>query len=392
MSQPRRARQRDHLRDPETGRWDMPEVRHRAKGWLAVLVALAVVVGGGWFVGTKAWDAFMDFRTKEDYLGADGMGDTEVTIASGSTMAQIANVLEEADVIKSGDTFRQYARSRPEEAAKIQAGTYTMRTQISAQAAFDRLIDPSNLVRNMMRVPEGLRLSESLAQIAERAKIPQEELQAVIDNPGELGLPDWAGGNPEGFLYPETYEIGTDPTALSVLQIPIAHFLKVTGEMDFVARAEASPAGNPYQALIMASLVEREASRDEDRLKVARVFYNRMEKGMMMESDATVAYANGITGRVTTTAEERRIDSPYNLYLPANAGKLMPSPITSPARSALEAAINPAEGDWLFFVVVDLDTGETEFNATYEDHLVSVRKWQAWCEASPENRTKCFGG
>lgn len=391
MTEPRRARQRDRLRDPETGQWDMAEVRHRIKGWLAVIVALAVIIGGGWFVGTRAWDAFMDFRTQEDYIGALGQDDVEITIPSGSTMAQMANVLVEADVIKSSDTFTKYARSRPDEAAKIQAGTFRMRTEISAQAAFDRLLDPANLKRNMMRVPEGMRLSETLAQISERAKIPQEELQAVIDNPAELGLPDWAQGRPEGFFYPETYEIGTDPTALSVLQIPVAHFKKVTEDMDFVQRALESPAGDPYQALIMASLVEREATTDEDRHKVARVFYNRMAKGMKMESDATVAYAAGTTGRVATRPEERLIDSPYNLYLDKNAGKLMPTPITSPSRSAMDAAVDPTEGNWLFFVVVDLDTGVTEFNDTYDEHLRSVAKWNAWCDQSNENKKKCYG-
>ncbi len=391
MTEPRRSRRRDRLRDPETGQWDMAEVRHRLKGWIAVLVSLAVVVGGGWFVGTRAWDAFMDFRTKEDYISVAGTDDVEVAIASGSTMMQIAQVLQDANVIKSADTFRQYARSRPDEAAKIQAGTYRMRTEISSQSAFDRLVDPANLVRNMMRVPEGLRLSETLAQIAERAKIPLEELQAIVDNPGDLGLPEWAAGRPEGFFYPETYEIGSNPTPLSVLQIPVAHFKKVAAEMNFEERAKASPAQDPYQALVMASLVEREATSDEDRHKVARVFYNRMAKGMAMESDATVAYANGTTGRVATTVKEREIDSPYNLYLQKNAGKLMPTPITSPSRSAMDAAVEPTEGNWLFFVVVDLDTGETVFSDTFEQHQAAVRQWQAWCDRSPENKKKCFG-
>lgn len=391
MTEPRRARQRDRLRDPETGQWDMAEVRHRLKGWVAVVVALAVVVGGGWFVGTRAWNAFMDFRTQEDYIGVGGQADVDITIPAGSTMAQIGQVLQEANVIKSSDTFRKYARSRPDEAAKIQAGSYKMRTEISAQGAFDRLLDPANLVRNMLRIPEGIRLSETLAQISERAKIPQEELQAVIDNPAELGLPEWAGGKAEGFLYPETYEIGTDPTALSLLQIPVRQFNKVAADINFVERATASPAGDPYRALIMAALVEREATSDEDRHKVARVFYNRMAKNMPMQSDATVAYANNITGRVTTTEAERNLDSPYNLYLDKNAGKLTPTPITSPERSALEAAIEPTEGNWLFFVVVNLDTGETEFNDDINGHTNSVNKFRAWCNQTPETKKKCFG-
>lgn len=391
MTEPRRARKRDTLRDPETGQWDAAEIRHRLKGWAAVTVALAVLAGGGWFVGNRAWQAFMDFRTKEDYISVAGTEDVQVTIPARSTMAQIAQVLVDGNVIKSSDTFRQYARSRPDEAAKIQAGTYKMRTEISAQSAFDRLLDPTNLVRNMLRIDEGLRLEETLAQISERAKIPQEELQDVVASPGELGLPEWANGRVEGFVYPETYEVGGSPTAQTVLQIPIAHFKKVAADLNFEERAAQSPAGDPYQALIMASIVEREASSDEDRLKVARVFYNRMAQKMPMQSDATVAYANNTTGRVATTVAERQIDSPYNLYLDKNAGQLTPTPITSPARSALEAAVAPADGNWLFFVVVDLDTGETVFSDTFEQHQVAVNRWQAWCEQSEQNKQKCFG-
>ena len=391
MTEPRRVRRRDRLRDPETGQWDMAEVRHRMKGWAAVLVALAVIVGGGWFVGNRAWDAFMDFRTQEDYISVAGLEDVQVTIPAGSTMGQMATMLQEANVVKSADTFTKYARSRPDEAARIQAGTYNLRTEISAQSAFDRLLDPANIVRNMMRIPEGLRLSEALAQISERTKIPQEELQAVIDDPAELGLPEWAGGKAEGFLYPETYEIGADPTALSVLQIPVNHFKKVAAEIDFENRAASTPLGDPYQTLVMASIVEREARSAEDRAMVARVFYNRLEKGMPLQSDATTAYANNTTGRAATTDAERALDSPYNTYHPSTAGKLTPGPISSPERSALEAALAPAEGDWLFFVTVDLDTGETKFTNTLDEHNAAVAELRAWCAASPENQKKCTG-
>ena len=391
MTEPRRARRRDTLRDPETGEWDAVEVRHRLKGWAAVLVALAVLAGAGWFVGTRAWDAVMGLRTSDDYLGATGVADVDVEVAKGASMAQIAQSLEEHDVVKSADTFKKYARSRPEEAAKVQAGTYRMRTQISAQAAFERLLDPVNLQRNMLRIPEGLRIEEALALISERTQIPQADLQAVVDKPSELGLPEWADGRAEGFLYPETYEVGAGPTALAVLQIPVAHFRKVAADMTFEERAAQSPAGDPYRALIMASIVEREARSPEDRAKVARVFYNRLAQGMVLQSDATTAYANGTTGRAGTTDQERALDNPYNTYHPSTAGKLPPGPISSPERSALEAALAPAEGNWLYFVTVDLDTGATEFNDTLEAHNASVAKLRAWCAASPENQKKCTG-
>ncbi len=386
MTEPRRARKRDRLRDPETGQWDMAEVRHRLKGWAAVLVALAVLVGGGWFVGTRAWDAFMEFRTQEDYVGADGVADVSVEVPSGSSMAQIGNLLTEADVIKAADTFTKYARTRPDEAAKVQAGTYRMRTKISAQAAFDRLVDAKNIQRNMIQLREGQRLTEQLAAMAAHTELPLADFEAIAGNPEELkalGMPEWSGGNPEGFLFPDTYEIPMKPTAADVFKVAIGQFNKVSADLAFEEKASASPAGDAYKALTMASLLEREAVSQEDRLKVARVFYNRLEKGMPLQSDATVAYANNITGRVFTTKQERELDNPYNTY---KYPGWIPGPITSPSRAAMDAAVNPAEGSWLYFVVVNLDTGETEFNDTLEGHNASNAKFQRWCREEAPGR------
>lgn len=369
------------FRNRETGAWDRKEIFHYARGWVAVLVALVVVGGGLWWGGSKVWETWMSFRTQDDYVGS-GVEEVNVTIPRGSSMTSIGDLLVEADVIKSTDTFVTVAQRRPDDAAKVQAGTYTMMTQIPAADAFNRLIDPANLVRNMLQVPEGMRLSAELTYMAEKTGVPLEDFTAAAEDPGELGLPDWGKGNPEGFLFPDTYELPTEPTAVDILAMTTKQFSTVAADLDFEAKAKASPAGDPYSALIMASIVEREAMTDENRRKVARVFYNRLAEGMALQSDATVAYANDVTGRVTTTAEERELDSPYNTYLPANAGKLPPGPITSPARSALEAAVDPADGDWLFFVTVNLDTGETEFNTTYAEHQKSVEKWQAWCQTS----------
>lgn len=378
----RRFTEPDRMRDPETGEWNHREIWHHTKGWAAVVVALVVVVGGLWFGGAKLWNAWIDYRTQEDYIGAEGVADVEVMIPRGSNMSQVGQILEEADVVKSADTFQRYAATRPDDVARLQAGRYTMRTQISARAAFERLLDPKNVVRTMMQIREGLRLSESIELMSAASKLPVSEFEEALKTPSNLGLPDWAEGGAEGFLFPDTYELPDNPTATGVIKLTTNQFAHVTESMDFANRAQQSPAGGPYQALIMASLVEREAAHDEDRAKVARVFYNRLAAGMPLQSDATVVYANNITGRVTTTADERRIDSPYNTYLDKNAGKLPPGPISSPARSALEATLSPAEGNWLYFVTVNLDTGETVFNADYEGHLKAVQRFQDYCKTS----------
>ncbi len=373
------------LRDPETGQWDTRELRHRAKGWLAVLLAVAVLGGGLWFVGDRAWNAWMTFRTAEDFIG-EGVEEIEVTIPKGTSMGGIGEILQEAGVVKSGKTFQQYALTRPDESARIQAGRYRMLTQIPASLAFDMLLDTKRIIRNMMQLREGQRLTEQVEAMSAASSLPLEQFQAVLDNPADLGLPTWSQDRPEGFFFPDTYELPENPTALGVMKIPAAQFVKVTGEMEFEARAQTSPATDPYTALIVASIIEREVFIDADRPKVARVIYNRLAEGMALQLDSTVAYAVNKTGTVWTTAAERNTDSPYNTY---KYPGLPPGPITAPARAALEAAIEPAEGDWLYFVPVNLETGETEFNATKADHDRSVAKLQEWCTASDENRAKC---
>jgi UPF0755 protein len=377
---PRRARE-PRLRDPETGEWDVAEVKHRTKGWVAVVLALVIVFGGIWFVGGKAWDAWMSFRTKDDYIGA-GVDPIQVEIPRGATMTAVGKLLEEKDVVKSADSFRRYAQSRPDESSRVQAGRYNMKTQMSVIAAFDALLDSNNLVRNTMQLREGQRTSEQLAAMAAATKLPVEEFQAIAKAPGNLGLPTWANGNVDGFLFPDTYELGSTPTAEGTMKMTVGNFNNVLERNDWVTQATNSPAKDPHSALVMASLVEREATTTEDRQKVARVFYNRLAKGQALQSDATVAYANNITGRVTTTPEERKLDSPYNTYLDKNAGKLPPTPISSPSEDAMQAAVAPADGNWLFFVVVNLDTGETVFSDTYDQHLKAVAQFQEFCKTS----------
>lgn len=377
------------IRDPETGRIDQRELRHRAKGWIAVAVSLAVVFGGVWFVGSKGWNAWDDFRQREDYASITGDADVEVAIPKGANMGQVGQVLEAAEVVKSADTFRKVATGRPDDVKKIVYGRFLVRTHISSDAAMDMLLDPTRQIRNLMRLPEGQRLSLQLEAMAKASKLPVEDFTTALEKPEDLGLPAWSKNRPEGFFFPDTYELGDTPTALGVMKIAVAQFNKVTSDMDFENAAKESPAKDAYSALVVASILDREVFRDEDRPKVARVIYNRLEKKQKLELDSTVAYANDLSNTIWTSNANRAVDSPYNTYLDKNAGKLPPGPISAPSAKALAAALNPEEGPWLFFVPVNLETGETEFNETLDQHNASLAKLQAWCTESDANRAKC---
>ena len=373
------------LKNPETGRWDGREIWYRVRGAFAVLLSLGVLLAGGLFVFNTARDAWVEFRTAEDYVG-EGLADVTVSIPKGTTLAKIADILVQADVIKTAKAFDREAASNAD-AKRIQAGKYRLRTQIPAKLALAMLLDPSNIIRTRMTLNEGQRLSQHITAMSKASGISTKKFEAALKDTKKLGLPNWAKtkNGAEGFLFPDTYELPDKPTANAVIRLATDQFNKVADDLDFEDKAKKLKI-SAYEALIVASIIEREVFRDADRAKVARVIYNRLAAGQRLQMDSTVAYAVNKTGSVWTTEAERATDSPYNTYLYEG---LPPGPISSPARKAMEAAVNPANGKWLYFQPINLDTGETEFNETYEGHLASVAKLQQWCQASDENRKKC---
>lgn len=139
----------------------------------------------------------------------------------------------------------------------------------------------------------------------------------------------------------------------------------------------------PRELLTVASLIQAEVGRPEYMPQVAQVIYNRLDKKMPLQFDSTVHYAANKYDSVLITDDQKKIDSPYNTHLQKNAGKLPPGPINSPGKAALEAAGKPAGGGTLYFVTVDLDSGETLFADTLEGHNQNVAKLQAWCKGHP---------
>jgi UPF0755 protein len=198
-----------------------------------------------------------------------------------------------------------------------------------------------------------------------------------LKKPKALQLPKYAKQRPEGFLFPETYELTAESTATSTLKQMVDQYKAVTREIEFEADAKKLKR-TPYEVLIVASIVEREVRREEDRAKVARVIYNRLDKDRKLELDSTVTYAERLK-TTTTTREDRKSKSKYNTY---RYKGLPPGPISAPGKAALEAAANPEKGKWLYFVTVNLDTGETRFADTEEAHEKNVAAFQAWCQAN----------
>lgn len=374
------------IRDPETGKVDYKEIWYKVRAAFAVVLSLAILGGAGWFIYSKSHDAWMEFRTAEDYIG-NGVDPVQVTVPKGATLRQISDLLFAANVVKTAKAFDREAEANAD-SKMIQVGKYNLRTQLPAKTALAMLLDPKNIVRNRVTLKDGVRLSQQVTALSKATGIAEKDFNAKLKAWKKLGLPTWAKNGAEGFIFPDTYELPDKPTAANVLMLATDQFNTVATDLNIEDGASAL-GYSPYQVLVMASIIEKEAGvNDGDRAKIARVFYNRLQQGVLLQSDATVAYANNITGRVTTTDAERALKSPYNTYYVKG---LPVGPITSPSKKSIDAALHPADGDWLYFAVINLDTGETEFNPDKAGHDASVAKWQAWCNQSDANKKKCFG-
>ncbi len=372
------------IRDPETGKLDAKEIWYKVRAAFAVLLSLGVLVGGGWVVYDRAQTAWMQYRTAEDYIGP-GVDPVEVTIPKGATLAEISSILVDAGVVKTAKAFSREAAANAESKG-IQAGRYNLKTQLPAKVALSMLLDPANIVRNRMTLREGLRLTDSVTAMAKATGVAKKDFDKALKDWKSLGLPKWAKRGAEGFIFPDTYELPDKPTAASVLKLTTKRFNDVAAELDFEDEAEKLDY-TPYEVLIVASIIEKEVSRAEDRPKVARVIYNRLKVGMTLGMDSTVAYAVGKSGVLGLTDKDLAIDSPYNTR---KFKGLPPGPISNPGKAAMEAALHPAEGDFTYFVTVNPKTGETVF--TNEAGFPQAKQqFKDWCNASDENYKYCYG-
>lgn len=339
------------------------------KSIIAVVLSLAIIGGGGYFAYQK-----LTALRGADYSG-QGINDVTVTIESGQSISQMGDTLVSEEVVASRNAFIRAAK-KDDRSTNIQAGTYRMKTHMSAALAVALLVDTSNVVHNQYTVPEGLRNSQVLESISDTTGIALSELSSAAES-SALPLPYWAQSSSEGCLFPDTYTFSDESTAEELLTTMVEHFNEVVTDVDLETRAAAA-GRTPYEVLVVASIIERETSDKQYAPLVAEVIYNRLAQGMKLQSDATVAFANNVTGRVTTTDEERALESPYNTYV---VDGLPPGPIANPGKDAIEAALSPSTGDNLFFVTVDLDTGETKFAADEQGHEANVKQFQSWCQA-----------
>jgi UPF0755 protein len=370
----------DHDRPVEGGR--RRRKRSRLPGCLAVLVSLAILLGGGYYVATRGYEAIADrFADPEDFAGP-GQGTVIFEVQQGDSVAEMGRGLKSDGVVASVEAFTDAAAADPD-STSIQVGSYKMKKQMAADDALDILLDPDNIMKNTITIPEGLRVEDITALLAEHTDYGQAQFEKVLDNPDSLGLPDYAEGNPEGYLFPSTYDFGPKESPKSMLAMMVDRWEQAAAEADLEAAADEL-GYTPAELMTVASLVESEAARDEDRAKVARVIYNRLEgdeTNGLLQIDATVNYAADQELGAVPTTEDLEIDSPYNTY--QNPG-LPPTPIEAPGDAAIAAAAHPAEGGWYYYVTVNLRTGETKFAESYDEFLDYKAELREYCETESQ--------
>lgn len=352
------------------------EERRRGRGALGCLAALLVLAGlvaAAFFFLQGPINAVLDrFQPPEDYSGS-GTGEVVFMINEGDGGESIAANLEEQDIVASAEAFIDEMRSR-DEAPTFYPGAYGLANQMSAEAALDALLDPASKMENTFVIQEGLWARDALAAASAATGIPLEELQAAAADPQALGLPAEAT-SVEGFLFPATYTFGPDVTADEVIQTLVDRTFQ---SLD----AAGVPAEDRWETIIIASLIERESGSEVDSYKVSRVIQNRLDPAQfdsgLLQFDSTVHYGTGDDTVVTTTDAERAdASNPYNTYVHPG---LPPGPIGNPGDVAIDAARNPAEGPWLYFVTVNLETGETVFSATFAEHEQAVQRFYQYLE------------
>ncbi len=351
-------------------------------GCLAALVALALIAGGAYYGVTKGAEFIRDqFSSAADYPGP-GRGKEVYQVESGDSGAQIGRSLKAEGVVQSVDAFIEAAGG----ASGIQVGYYQLKKEMRAADAYDILSNPANIIKNTVTIPEGFQVKQIVARLAKATGFPAKAFNKALRNAEALGLPDYANGNPEGYLVPSTYDFGPTDKPADMLKKMVERWRQAADDAGLEEGAEEL-GHTPAEVMIVASLIEAEG-RGDYRAKISRVIYNRLDiepnpSAGFLQIDASVNYALGRSGSTVITDEDKASveDSPYNLY--SHKG-LPPTPIEAPGDDAIQAALNPEEGPWFFYVTVNLATGETKFTDSYDEFLQFKAEYTEYCETQSD--------
>lgn len=365
----------------ELGSTPPPKERRKRRigGWIALAIVVVIIggitLGGFWAVNTFGAQIQGIFApdVREDFEPGIAQGEATITIVSGDAGPQVSQKLYDAGVTKAPTSFYDYLieTSTP---FTFQPGVFRFQQQMTSEAVLVAFRDPANHLTNTAQLPEGLTVEQTISRMSEQTEIPLEDLQAAVADPAAYGV---AASSLEGWLFPATYTFDPGTTASAAIQTMVTRTIQ---SLD----AAGVPVDDRQRVLTVASIVQREARQSEDFYKVSRVIQNRLDQGMQLQMDSTAQYGYGElhAGSASTSGEAQFDDNPWNTYVISG---LPAGPISNPGDQAIDAAMHPADGTWLFFVTVNLDTGETVFTSTADEHQAAVNQWIQWCRDNPDS-------
>jgi UPF0755 protein len=331
---------------------------------IALMLSIAIVLTGSTLAALnldyiKA--QYLKFVTL-DYEGP-GIGEVVIRIEEGDDGEKITRKLLKAGVIKDFDSFYRLVLS---EEPIFYPGSFSLKLEMSNSEALKVLRNQANALTYKITIPEGFRAFMIFEEISNITGISQKELIRTAEDLSAFGIPAEAQ-TIEGYLFPATYSFDPSASAFDILQTMV-------NRMFVELEEQGVTSDKAHRVLTLASIIQREARLESDFYKVSRVFANRIEKSMKLETDPTISYSYDGKDMSDSTVEEAR-DFGYNTYVIEG---LPLGPISSPGALAIDAALNPEPGKWLFFCTINLETGETVFTDTFAEHEEQVRLLRQW--------------
>ena len=334
---------------------------------MITLIVIAAL-GAGALLGGRSLTS--KFGTTPDFTGA-GSGEALVVVKPGDTATDIAATMVAQGVIKSEKAFANAAKEDAR-ALGIQPGTYKLRKQMSGAAALQLILSPTARLLSRVTIPEGLSVAATLKLVSEKSKLKLADLQAAAKDTKSLELPSYAKGKLEGFLFPDTYDLEPDTTAAGLVKSMVDEYKTKVDDAGLVQKAAAVNL-SPYEMVIVGSLVEKETQQADERAKVARVIYNRLDQDFFLGIDAAVLYGLGRSSGGLSEADLQK-NTPYNNRIHKG---LPPTPIANPGIASLQAAVAPAKGPWLYYVLDAAHPGHHLFTADRDEFNTAKAKCQA---------------
>ncbi|RIL07735.1 MAG: endolytic transglycosylase MltG [Proteobacteria bacterium] len=335
------------------------DARGRAPRWRRVVLALAgaVLLAAGAATAWVAWALAPADRSA---------GSTRLDVLHGDSLWKIARALERDGVVRDARAMVWLARWRGVDTG-MRAGEYAVSASWGTARVLEHLVS-GRVITYEVVLPEGLTAVEIAARLAEQGLVRPDEFVALVRDPASASRFGVEGPGLEGYLFPETYRMPHGLSAQQVAKILVDEFLERWRPLEAAAQQRGF---GMRQTVTLASIVEKETGVASERPLVASVFWNRLRRGMRLESDPTTIYGIADFDGNLTRAHLEDASNPFNTYRIAG---LPPSPIANPGEASLAAVVHPAESDYLFFVAQG--DGAHVFARSFEEHNANVNRYQ----------------